>query len=485
MWKGWKPSLRHLRVWGCPAEARIYSPHEKKLDPKTISGFFIGYPERSKGFRFYCPNHSTRIVETGNAKFLENGEVSGSDKVREVVIREIRAPIPIPLPRISTDIVLPNVVGPTNSVEPIVNDHALHQGHVAIEPSVSTSPEVSLRRSTRPRRPAISDDYMLYLQECEFNMGLEKDPATYSQAMKSEDSDKWIDAMFDEMKSMATNKVWELVDLPEGHKKVGCKWVYKTKRDSLGKIERHKARLVAKGFHQEEGTDYNETFSPVSKKDSLRIIMALVAHFDLELHQMDVKTDFLNGRLEEEVYMAQPEGFITDGKENKVCLLKRSIYGLKQASRQWYLKFHDTITTFGFTENMVDHCIYLKISGSKFAFLVLYVDDILIASSDLGLLRETKDFLSQNFEMKDMGDASYVIGIEIFRDRSRRILGLSQNAYITKVLENFGMASCDPNVVPIQKGDKFSLSQCPQTELERDRMKDYPYASLVGSLGYA
>ena len=165
-------------------------------------------------------------------------------------------------------------------------------------------------------------------------------------------------------------------------------------------------------------------------------------------------------------------------------MLKKSIYGLKQASRQWYLKFHDTITTFGFTENTVDQCIYLKISGSKFAFLVLYVDDILIASSDLGLLRETKDFLSQNFEMKDMGDASYVIGIEIFHDRTRRILGLSQNAYITKVLENFGMASCDPNAAPIQKGDKFSLSQCPQTELEHNRMRDYPYPSLVGSLGY-
>ena len=132
------------------------------------------------------------------------------------------------------------------------------------------------------------------------------------------------------------------------------------------------------------------------------------------------ENDILNGSLEEEVYMNQPKGFITDGKVNMVCLLKRSIYGLKQASRQWYLKFHDTITTFGFNENIVDRCIYLKISGSKFAFLVLYVDDILIASSDLGLLRETKDFLSQNFEMKDMGDTSYVIGIEIFRDRSRR-----------------------------------------------------------------
>ena len=157
---------------------------------------------------------------------------------------------------------------------------------------------------------------------------------------------------------------------------------------------------------------------------------------------MDVKTAFLNGSLEEEVYMAQPEGFIKEGKEDMVCLLKKSIYGLKQASRQWYLKFHDTITSFGFKENIVDRCVYLKISGSKFMFLVLYVDDLLIASSDLGLLRETKDFLSKNFEMKDMGEASFVIGIEIFRDRLRGLLGLSQKAYINKVLERFNMKDC-------------------------------------------
>ena len=152
-------------------------------------------------------------------------------------------------------------------------------------------------------------------------------------------------------------------------------------------------------------TDYKETFSPVSKKDSLRIIMSLVAQYDLELHQMDVKIAFLNGDIEEEIYMDQPEGFSMEGKDHMVCKLKKSIYGLKQASRQWYLKFNDTITSFGFQENIVDRCIYRKISGSKFIFLVLYIDDILLAANDLGILYETKSFLSKNFEMKDMGEA--------------------------------------------------------------------------------
>ena len=150
---------------------------------------------------------------------------------------------------------------------------------------------------------------------------------------------------------------------------------------------------------------------PVSKKDSFRIIMALVAHYSLELHQMDVKIAFLNGDLEEDVYMDQPVGFAEEGKEHMVCKLKRSIYGLKQASRQWYLKFNDTIVSFGFKENTVDRCIYLKVGGIKFIFLILNIDDILLATNDLGILSETKRFLSNNFEMKDMGEAYYVIGI--------------------------------------------------------------------------
>ena len=130
-----------------------------------------------------------------------------------------------------------------------------------------------------------------------------------------------------------SNGVWDLEEIPNGAKTVGCKWVYKTKLDSQGNIERYKARLMAKGFTQREGIDYNETFSPVSCKESFRIIMVLVAHYDLELHQMDVKTTFLNSDLEENVYMAQPKGFVLEGKERMWCRLKKSIYGLKQASR--------------------------------------------------------------------------------------------------------------------------------------------------------
>ena len=157
---------------------------------------------------------------------------------------------------------------------------------------------------------------------------MEGDPTSYEEAMRSVHSSKWLEAMNDEMKSMSSNGVWDLEEIPKGAKIVGCKWVYKIKHDSKENVERSKARLVAKGFTQREGIDYNETFSPVSCKDSFRIIMALVAHYDLELHQMDVKTAFLNEDLYENVYMAQPKGFVVKGKEHMGCRLKKSIYGL-------------------------------------------------------------------------------------------------------------------------------------------------------------
>ena len=199
--------------------------------------------------------------------------------------------------------------------------------------------------------------------------------------MNCKESDLWFNGMKDKMKSIASNGVWDLVKLPNGAKTIGCKWVYKIKKDSLGNIERYKARLVAKGFTQNEGIDYKETFSPVSKKDSLHIILALVAHFDFELQQMNVKTAFLNGKLEEEVYMKQHKGFSSSQGEHLVCKLKKSICGLKQASRQCYLKFPDVISSFGFEENIMDQCIYHKVSESKICFLIMYVDDILLATN--------------------------------------------------------------------------------------------------------
>ena len=175
-----------------------------------------------------------------------------------------------------------------------------------VNEQVRPQEEIVSRRSTREKRSTILNDYIVYALEHESDLSIDNDPVSFNQAMSCENSDKWLMAMKEELKSMDDNNVWEMTELLKDSKRVGHKWVFKTKRDSKGNVERYKARLVAKGYTQKDGIDYKETFSPVSRKDSLRIVMALVAHFDLELHQMDVKMAFLNGDLEEEVYMDQP-----------------------------------------------------------------------------------------------------------------------------------------------------------------------------------
>ncbi|KAK1683651.1 hypothetical protein QYE76_044499, partial [Lolium multiflorum] len=277
-----------------------------------------------------------------------------------------------------------------------------------------------------------------------------KDPATYEEAMMSPDSNKWQEAMKSEMGSMYDNKVWTLVDLPDSRKAVENKWIFKRKTDADGNITVYKARLVAKGFRQIQGVDYDETFSPVAKLKSVRILLAIAAFFDYEIWQMDVKTAFLNGDIEEELYMVQPKGFVDPKNADKVCKLQRSIYGLKQASRSWNLRFDRVIKDFGFIRTHGEACIYKKY-----------------------------------FSMKDLGEAAYILGIKIYRDRSRRLIGLSQSTYLDKILKKFRMDESKKGFLPMLPGKVLSKTQGPATADERERMSKIPYASAVGSIMYA
>ena len=170
---------------------------------------------------------------------------------------------------------------------------------------------------------------------------------------------------------------------------------------------------------------------------SIRILLAIAAHFDYEIWQMDVKTAFLNGNLEEDVYMIQPEGFVDPTNAGKICKLQKSIYGLKQASRSWNKRFDEVIKAFGFIQVVGESCIYKKVSGSSVAFLILHVDDILLIGNNVELLESIKGYLNKSFSMKDLGEAAYILGIKIYRDRSKRLMGLSQSTYLDKVLKNF------------------------------------------------
>ena len=313
LWTSRKPSLNHFQVWGCPAEVRLYNPQEKKLDPRTVQCYFIRYLDHSEGYKFYNPTHGQRIVESLTTKFLEL-DVADFPNSQVPLLKELEHRTVVSLPSSGE----PAFVEPL----PLTTQEAPDVVINAVDPPVIKAvvqpqePVIASRRSTRTWKSAILDDYVVYLGEHDFDIGPVSDLMTYKDAVTCPHSSMWVNAMQDEIASMDHNGVWELVELPTGCKPIGCKWVYKTKKDSQGRIERFKARLVAKGFTQKEGIDYIETFSPVSSKDSFRIIMALTAHFDLELHQMDVKTAFLNGDLCEIVYMKQPEGFEENGKEH-------------------------------------------------------------------------------------------------------------------------------------------------------------------------
>ena len=301
--------------------------------------------------------------------------------------------------------------------------------------------QTQIRRSSRVRNSPLR--YEIEYRETFMTSLLDADePKDLKEALSCLAKENWIMAMEEELESMRVNQVWELVDLPEGRRAIGNKWVLKVKHKADGSVERFKARLVAKGFTQQEGIDYEETFSHVVRFTSIRLILAIVASLDLELHQMDVKTAFLNRELDEEIYMEQPTGFVKEGHEHKVCKLLKSIYGLKQSSRQWYFRFQEVVLSNGFTMIDEDNCVYTKRSKGKFIIMSLYVDDILIAGNDKDFVMDVKAWLSSSFEMKDMGEAAYILGVKISRDRSKRLLSLSQETYIKKVLERFGMQNC-------------------------------------------
>ncbi|KAL1200962.1 Retrovirus-related Pol polyprotein from transposon TNT 1-94 [Cardamine amara subsp. amara] len=263
-----------------------------------------------------------------------------------------------------------------------------------------------------------------------------EEPRDYQVAVESRDKTFWNGGMVENMSSLDKNRTWRLVKRPKTRKVIGCRWIYRLKPGIPGVEEpRYKARLVARGYSQREGIDYQEVFAPVVKHISIRFLLSVTANMDLELEQFDIKTAFLHGLLEEEIYMEQPEGFVVKREEDHVCLLEKALYGLKQAPRQWNKCFDQFVVSHGFKRSKYDHCVYIKESKGKcFIYLLLYVDDMLIASKDMKEIQIVKDLLSNRFEMKDLGAARRILGMDIERDRKGGVLTLSQSGYIKKIL---------------------------------------------------
>ncbi|GLC47439.1 hypothetical protein PLESTM_002074400 [Pleodorina starrii] len=302
-------------------------------------------------------------------------------------------------------------------------------------------------------------------------------PTTHEDAVRSPMSAMWKLAMDDEMSSIHTNRVWDLVDTPKGVRPLPVKWVYTLKKDEHGNIVRHKARLVVKGFAQVEGRDYEEVYAPVSKHTTLRALLSVVAAQDLELHQLDVKTAFLNGKLEEEVYVQQPPGY-GNGDPRVSCKLSKALYGLKQAPRAWYGRLKSELEGLGFTVSQADPGLFFRDVNGERVWVLVYVDDLLIAAKELSLVRQLKAKLTTIFDVRDLGEARVFLGFEIERNRPERTMKVSQKRYASEVVEKFGLGGANARVLPMSPGTVLRSAGEPLD------VRRFPYGELIGSLLY-
>lgn len=286
----------------------------------------------------------------------------------------------------------------------------------------------------------------------------------------------WSQAMEAEMSALYNNKTWTLVELPQGKIPVGCRWVFSIKYNANGEIDRYKARLVAKGYTQTQGIDFQETFSPVAKLNTIRVLLSLAANLDWPLHQFDVKNAFLHGELKEEVYMEQPPGYKSTNAKPMVCKLNKALYGLKQSPRAWFGRFCRAMQSYGFKQCDSDHTLFLKRNQEKLTALIIYVDDMIVTGNDTQEIATLEKKLSGEFEMKNLGGLKYFLGIEVMR--SRQGIVLSQRKYILDLLAEIGMLDCRPADTPVVQGVK--LGEFPdQVPANKER-----YQRLVGKLIY-
>nr|GEX84862.1 hypothetical protein [Tanacetum cinerariifolium] len=385
IWHVKAPKLSYLRVWG--------------------------YPKETMGYYFYYPLEN-KIVVARNVEFFENSlmvqeamgshgllESSGSDEGLELIQEE--------------------------DAQPSENTNEVQNEVAPIEVGPQNV-EVHIRRFTRiPQAP---DRYCFYVDVEEYELRDLNEPPNYTAALVDPKTDKWLEAMNIEMQSIKDNQVWVLVELPPNGQTIRSKWLFKKQSDMDGKVHTFKARLVEKGYTQTYCVDYKEALSPVVDIRAIRILLAIAAFYDYEIWQMDIKTAFLNSHLSKDVYIVQPEGFVDPKHPNKVCKLQCFIYSLKQASRSWNKRFDVEIKNIGFTQNPDEPCVYLKASGSNVAFLILYVDDILL------------------------------IGINV---------SMFQSAYLEKTLKKLRMKNSNKGYTPMIEKPDYRKSQGAQTPSEK------------------
>lgn len=466
VWSGKKVDVSHIRIFGSPVMVHVPKEKRKKLDFKSQKLIFVGFDEYTKGYR--CIDTSNyKLCISRDVIFLEtqlperiaimddtkdedaNDNVVDTDSVRDESVNVDSSPS-------SQDTVV-------NVADDTVADVSDDSEYV---PEETISPTNVTPITTRSRSAGIAPFQLNYF-------ALLTEPSTVNEAINGPDCNNWKIAMCEEIESHKKNGTWELAMLPNGRKAIKAKWVFKLKRDENGNIIRYKARLVAKGCAQKSGLDYNETFSPVVRYTSIRFLLALACKNDYKIHQMDAITAFLQGDLDEDIFMQQPENF-EDGTE-RVCKLKRAIYGLKQAGRQWNIKLDNALQKFGLQKSKSDPCIYY--SGNLMLIIAIYVDDFLIFYKEQDELSRIKAYLNKTFHMKDLGKVKSCIGIRI--KQGDGFIEIDQSQYIRDIIKRFRMEDCKPVGNPADTSLKLSKDMVTDDNSLKGKV---PYQEAVGSL---
>jgi transposase InsO family protein len=544
---GKKPDISHLRIFGCSAYVHVQKDKCHGLSPHTQKCVFIGYPPEYKGWLFYNPMTKKTIISNtaefdervfpGLSQSSKNVPLPPEPEMREpeerrthtdvqeqvgdlplavenipaqppenpprYPIREHRAPEPF---IIDNSRAVPNPASapryPTRerrAPEPFIIDNSrMQRQYREPTPAIESSDEEDNSSQTDTLEiTSESGEESLYTCtdmesvinvseafEIAFKAGAHNgDPKTFAEAMKRDDAELWYKSACDEIQTHLDNGTWKLAKLPPGRKAIGSRWVFIIKRKADGSIERYRGRVVAKGFAQRPGFDYTETFAPTAKWAALRAIFAIAALEDMELESIDISSAYLNGELEEEVYMEQPEGFHQGAPDDYLKLLK-GMYGLKQSGRIWHKKLDKELQDMGFSKVKCDHSIWVYQKDGTKVIIPVFVDDMTIISKSKTLVQSVKDELKKRFKLRDLGPTKFLLGVAIERDRNKKILTLSQKQYILDILSRYGHSDCNPVSTPMDPGCKLSTEQAPSTPEDIEYMKNIPYIHAVGSLMY-
>ena len=498
-WFGKKPDVSHIRTFGAPAFVRIPDSQRKKLDDKSWEGIFVGYDSLTdKNYRVYDPGD--RKVKVVSDVIVEDGCLKSSivlfpfssiDKT-DACFAEPEVDDPVS-EEDSYDTCVEDEDGSDSTVVPSSSeeeeessDELLDEARNIFMDEQIEKPPVIKRGPGRPLGSKNGPKQMHVEHQMERRSKKMKlaaqavalDPVSVEDALSRPDGTLWKEAMESEMESLRMNKTWELVELPHGSRPITCRWVFKSKLNPDSSLFKRKARLVVHGYRQKSGIDYEETFAPVVRHESVRTLLALVAHHDMDMVQFDVKTAFLNGHLDETIFMTQPDGY-NDGS-GKVCHLLKSLYGLKQAPRNWHHTFETFVMQDGFMSSDADHCIFIKKSGKDIMYLSLYVDDGLLCSTNKSLMDVFMEKLKKKFEVT-VGDPKCYVGMEIVRDRKKKTICIRQPGYVKRMLEKFGLEDATPASTPMEQ----NLKLLPGIKAEEEKPGHrFPYREAIGCLIY-